>query len=136
MAASGQLSELHKVLLMLHTTGRTRETVSRFLPYGGKRPIITWLGTLFATILLFSGLILYIYKVIINYLQVVLSSVKKLSKEELKAIKDIRKACAVHAVKAVQKVCPQHIKSWFYFNLRLITLGWGYAHKVHQQFIL
>lgn len=34
----------------------------------------------------------------------VLSSVKKLSKEELKAIKDIRKACAVHAVKAVQKV--------------------------------
>ncbi|XP_065930889.1 uncharacterized protein [Magallana gigas] len=60
VAASGQLSELHKVLLMLHTTGRTRETV-------------------------------------------VLSSVKKLSKEELKAIKDIRKACAVHAVKAVQK---------------------------------
>lgn len=51
------------------------------------------------------------YKVIINYLQVVLSSVKKLSKEELKAIKDIRKACAVHAVKAVQKVSPQHIKS-------------------------
>lgn len=48
VAASGQLSELHKVLLMLHTTGRTRETV-------------------------------------------VLSSVKKLSKEELKAIKDIRK---------------------------------------------
>ncbi|XP_052722259.1 paramyosin-like isoform X2 [Crassostrea angulata] len=60
VAASGQLSELHKVLLMLHTTGRTRETV-------------------------------------------VLSSVKKLSKEELKVIKDIRKACAVHAVKAVQK---------------------------------
>ncbi|XP_022326921.2 uncharacterized protein LOC111126515 isoform X3 [Crassostrea virginica] len=60
VAASGQLSELHKVLLMLHTAGRTRETA-------------------------------------------VLSSVKKLTKEELKAIKEIRKACAVHAVKAVQK---------------------------------
>lgn len=48
-----------------------------------------------------------------------MSSVKKLSKEELKAIKDIRKACAVHAVKAVQKVSPLNI---LYLNLRLITL--------------
>ncbi|XP_048774476.2 major antigen-like isoform X1 [Ostrea edulis] len=61
VAASSQLSELQKVLLMLHTTGRTRQTV-------------------------------------------VLSSVKKLSKEDTKSIKDVRKACAVHATGAVRKL--------------------------------
>ncbi|XP_062568800.1 uncharacterized protein LOC134230955 isoform X2 [Saccostrea cucullata] len=61
VAASGQLSELHKVLLMLHTSGRTRETL-------------------------------------------VLSSIKKLSKEEIKAVKDLRKTCAVHATRAVLKL--------------------------------
>lgn len=41
----------------------------------------------------------------ICHFQVVLSSVKKLSKEDTKSIKDVRKACAVHATGAVRKVC-------------------------------